>query len=83
VAQHEYMAKRFISHLRNALKEWDTATQSDQYYEDLAWGALFNTTTFNHFHPAGSSSRVRIENTNLAEDTNTTQGGISPKGGPC
>lgn len=82
-AQHEYMAQRFLPHLKEALKEWDNAQQSDQYYEDLAWGALFNTGTFNHFHPVGSPSRNRIINTNNAEDTNSTQGGITPKGNPC
>jgi len=82
-AQHEYMAQRFIPHIKDALKEWDNAQQSDQYYEDLAWGALFNTGTFNHFHPVGSPSRDRIINTNLAEDTNSNQGGVNPKGNPC
>ena len=39
--------------------------------------------TFNHFHPEGSVSKSRIINTNSAEDTNSTQGGISPTGNPC
>lgn len=82
-AQHEYMANRFISPLKAALKEWDNSSQSEQYYEDLAWGALFDTDTFSHFHPVGSGSRSRIINTNAAEDTNTNQNGISPKGNPC
>lgn len=77
------MAQRFRTPLKDALKECDGATQTDQFYEDMAWGALFNTGTFNHFHPAGSASRARIINTNLAEDTNLTQGGVTPKGNPC
>jgi len=82
-AQHEYMANRFIPHLKTSLKEYDGGTQPDQYYEDLAWGALFETDTFNHFHPVNSTSRNRIINTNAAEDTNSSQNGINPKGSPC
>lgn len=82
-AQHEYMAERFRVPLRDALKEWDGAKQSNQYYEDLAWGALFNTNTFDHFHPKGSSSRSRIMNRNAAEDTNRTTNGTTPKGKKC
>lgn len=38
---HEFMASKFISPLKDALKEWDNSSQpNDQYYEDLAWGAL-------------------------------------------
>lgn len=82
-AQHEYMAQRFLPPLRDALKEWDGAKQSNQYYEDLAWGALFNTDTFNHFHPTGSTSRSRIMNRNAAEDFNSNSNGITPKGTKC
>jgi len=57
--------------------------QSNQYYEDLSWGALFNTDTFNHFHPIGSSSRSRIMNRNTAEDTNSNSNGTTPKGNKC
>ena len=81
--QHEFMANKFLNPLTDALKEWDNGTQSNQYYQDLAWGALFTTTTFNHFHPSGSSSRNRILNTNAAEDENSTKNGIAPKGNPC
>lgn len=83
IAQHEYMANRFIPHLKSALKEWHVGLQSDQYYEDLAWGSLFDTDTFDHFHPNGSASRNRIINTNNAEDTNSIQNGINPKSSPC
>ncbi len=82
-AQHEYMAQRFIPPLRDALKEWDGAKQSIQYYVDLAWGALFNTNTFNHFHPIGSTSRTRIMNRNSAEDNNSNSNGTRPKGTKC
>lgn len=83
LAQHEYMALKFIPPLMAALKEWDGAKQTDQYYEDLAWGALFNTSTFNYLHPNGSSSRSRIINRNKAEDTNSNSNGIAPKGTKC
>ncbi|SNR26933.1 hypothetical protein SAMN04488009_0574 [Maribacter sedimenticola] len=82
-AQHEYMAQRFIPPLREALKEWDGASQSNQYYEDLAWGALFDTDTFKYFHPIGSVSRLRIMNINAAEDNNNISNGTSPKGTKC
>ena len=81
--QHEIMGRKFIDPIKYALKEWDNAQQSDQYYEDLAWGALENTSTFNSLFPNGSSSRSRIINTNLAEDTNSIHGGINPKNNPC
>ena len=81
--QHEQMARRFIEPIRDALKEWDGAQESDQYYEDLAWGALINTNSFNYYYPVGTPERQRIINTNHAEDTNTTQGGIVPKGNSC
>lgn len=81
--QHEIIGRKFIEPLRDALKEYDTNSQPDQYYEDLAWGALENTSTFNTLYPVGSSSRNRIINTNLAEDTNSTQSGITPESNPC
>ena len=81
---HEFMASKFISPLKDALKKWDSSSQSiDQYYEDLAWGALINTDTFDHFYPIGSNNRNRIINNNLAEDTSSNQNGINPKGSPC
>ena len=80
---HEFMANKFIPPLKDALKEWDNSSQSNQYYEDLAWGALIKTDTFDNLHPSGSTSRNRIINTNAAEDTNSVQGSISPKGSPC
>jgi len=81
---HEFMAQKFLTPIQDALKEWDESSESDdQYYEDLAWGALMDTGTFDHFHPIASESRNRIINTNNAEDNNSAQGGITPKGNPC
>jgi hypothetical protein len=81
--QHEQMASTYITPIKDALKEWNNSSQSNQYYEDLAWGSLTETGTFDYFHPIGSTSRNRIINTNAAEDTNSVQGSISPKGSPC
>jgi len=69
--------------MKKSLKKWDNPSQSNQYCEDLAWGALTNTSTFNILFPIGSESRNRIINTNAAEDTNSTQGSVSPEGNPC
>jgi hypothetical protein len=67
---HTQMAMKYIAPMRDALSEWDNNQQSQQYYEDLAWGALTLTSTFQILHPQGSLSRQRIIATNQAEDTN-------------
>lgn len=81
--QHEAISRKFIHPIRDALMEWDGQAQDIQYYEDLAWGALVGTISFNALFPPGSANRARIINTNAAEDTNSNQGGIAPKGNPC
>ncbi len=85
---HEIFSEHFINPIKEALKEWDNATQSDQYYEDLAWGGLMGnsnnaTSSFDILFPIGSTNRVRIIDTNKAEDTNSTQGNAVPQGDPC
>lgn len=80
---HKFMAQKFIPPLENALKEWDSSSKTSQYYEDLAWGALMNTETFDNLHPLGSNGRNRIINTNAAEDKNIQQGNINPQGNEC
>jgi hypothetical protein len=84
--QHEIIARKFIDPLRDALIEWYNGSQSNQYYEDLAWGALLDTGSFNALYPIGSE-RDRIKATNLAEDTNSpaTFGliTVNPLGNPC
>lgn len=80
---HEEISRKFITPLQDALKEWDGAKESNRYYEDLAWGALEGTSTFNLLYPNSSTSRNRILNTNRAEDTNSAQGGVTPKSNPC
>ncbi|MDO1513227.1 hypothetical protein Q2T41_11220 [Maribacter confluentis] len=79
----EEISRKFITPLQDALKEWDGAKESNRYYEDLAWGALFDTDTFKYFHPIGSVSRLRIMNINAAEDNNNISNGTSPKGTKC
>ena len=37
--------------MKKSLKKWDNPSQSNQYCEDLAWGALTNTSTFNILFP--------------------------------
>jgi len=81
--QHEQISRKFIIPLKDALKEWDNSKESDQYYEDLAWGGLIETSTFNTLFPQGTIPRNRILNTNNAEDKNSNQNGVSPKGTPC
>lgn len=82
--QHEIIARKYIEPLRDALKEWDNNPNTDdQYYEDLAWGALFGTSSFNKIYPEGTTARNRIINTNNAEDKNTNQNGVLPKGDSC
>ena len=80
---HEIISRHFIDPIKDALKEWDEGRQPDQYYDDLAWGALEETSSFNNLFPVGSSDRDRILDTNRAEDTNSNQNGINPKGSSC
>lgn len=80
---HEEISRKLITPLQDALKEWDGAKESNRYYEDLAWGALEGTSTFNLLYPNSSTSRNRILNTNRAEDTNSIQGGVTPKSNSC
>ncbi|RMB56528.1 hypothetical protein EAX61_14055 [Dokdonia sinensis] len=81
--QHEIIARKFIEPIEDALKEWDNSQESDQYYRDLAWGALFETSTFNYVFQNDLVAKNRIINTNMAEDTNSVQNGVTPKSNPC
>lgn len=67
--QHEQMARKLVNPIRDALQELDNNAKPLQYYEDLAWGALDKTSSFNNLYPQGSPARIRILLTNLAEDT--------------
>jgi hypothetical protein len=69
--QHIEISRKFIVPLRNSLEEYDNFSQPLQYYEDLAWGGLFGTSTFDILYPAGSIVRDRILATNSAEDNNS------------
>ncbi len=79
--QHEIIGRNFIEPMRDALIEWDGGKESDKYYEDLAWGALENTSTFNTLFPRESSARSRILSRNKPEDKK--EGNITPKATPC
>ncbi|WP_121918338.1 hypothetical protein [Dokdonia sinensis] len=81
--QHQQMAEKFITPMRDALREWDNNQQSSRYYEDLAWGALYETSTFIDLYPEDSESYTRILRTNIAEDSNSPQEDILPLGDSC
>ncbi len=81
--QHEQMSRTFIDPIMQALKEWDGAKEKDEYYKDLAWGGLTETSTFKHFYPVGSAKSFRAATRNEAEDNNSKSGAINPKGDPC
>ncbi len=68
---HMQMSRKFVLALRDALQEYDNSTKSLQYYEDLAWGGLEQTSSFNTLFPVGSADRDRILATNAAEDNNS------------
>jgi hypothetical protein len=86
--QHEQMARSFVNPIRDALQQLDNNSKPVQYYEDLAWGVLTNTGYFDIQFPPGTPSRIRILQTNIAEDTMTPQAvpgypTVSPQGLPC
>ncbi len=78
------MASTFINVIGNALAEFDNNQQDDNYYEYLAWGALFNTNAWNqatgpngYIDPFGEGEAIIIANNQ--EDNN----GALAKGTPC
>ena len=87
LAQHEQIAIKYINPIRDALKKWDGDDKSQQYYNDLAWGSLTSTLSFDKLHPLGTQVRYRVLTTNDVEDTLTpaTINGITivPLGLPC
>ncbi len=83
-AQHDQMAQKFIEPLKEALKEWHkNDKRSDEYYEDMAWGALIDTDTFEHYYPKDSKSYKRVLNRNAAEDEGSNSNGVFPLGKKC
>ena len=59
--QHEQMAAHYIQTIADVMKAYDTASQTDQFYRDLAWEGLKGTTAWNNL---SSNERQRI-NTNI------------------
>ncbi|SMC64834.1 hypothetical protein [Cellulophaga tyrosinoxydans] len=76
---HEEMARNYVNTISNALSIWDNNQNTDQYYNDLAWGGLLHTQIFQSTTDLSDADRTRIENINLAEDTNSS----TAKGTPC
>ena len=49
----------------------------NQYFKDMAWGGLHDTDLFKNLN---QSDQARIKNLLLAENSNSTQNNITPKG---
>ena len=86
--QHSAMSQSFIPAIRDALQALDNNAQSQQYYQDLAWGGLQGTPTYLQYFPVNSIAEDRVVAINQAEDTNmnvnsNNNGIITPKSTPC
>ncbi len=60
---HEYMANNYVKPIADGLQEYGIMqgyNHSRQFYEDMAWGGLLKTTTFNGLP---SADKTRIPNT--------------------
>lgn len=76
---HEEMARNYVSTISNAISIWDNNQNTDQYYKDLAWGGLLNTQIFQSTTDLSGADRTRIQNINIAEDTDSA----TAQGNPC
>ncbi|MDO7171450.1 hypothetical protein [Mariniflexile sp. AS56] len=76
---HEEMARNYVNTISNAISIWDNNQNTNQYYNDLAWGGLMNTQIFQSISDLSEADRTRIENINLAEDTDSA----TAQGNPC
>jgi len=88
--QHLELANSFIPIIANTLAQMDNFSQSPEYYNDMAWGGLVDTGTFDIKFPPGTPERVRVIAINQVEDQNITAGLntiaaglITPKSLPC
>ena len=79
IYQHQEIARNYVSAISGALAEWDDDQNSLQYYEDLAWGGLFETQIFKETPDLTVADRKRILEVNIAEDKNLS----NAKGSPC
>lgn len=75
-AHHQTMALNFVDTISQALAALFGDNFSEEFYRDLAWGALMDTSMFNNLD---IEDQERIKNLNLAEDTNNT----NAEGEPC
>lgn len=57
--QHELMANHYRRIIANILKEFDNSLQTDQFYMDLAWEGLHNTTVWTNL---SEIEKTRITN---------------------
>ena len=76
---HQEIARNYVNVISNALSVWDNNQHSSQYYNDLAWGGLFDTQIFKETTDLTNADRLRISSENNAEDKNTS----SALGNPC
>lgn len=76
---HEEMARNYVTTIANALSVWDNNQNSSQYYADLAWGGLIETKIFNQTSDLTTQDRIRIAESNKAEDLNNSDA----QGNPC
>ena len=76
---HEEMARNYVSTISNAISIWDNNQNTDQYYKDLAWGGLLNAQIFQSTTDLSGADRTRIQNINIAEDTDSA----TAQGNPC
>ncbi|NJN27970.1 MAG: hypothetical protein HC819_19355 [Cyclobacteriaceae bacterium] len=71
-AQHQQMAAHYIDIIGQALKEFDGAVQSDQYYDDIAWDGLMG-----NYDAAGNLVTTIAWNQLSQTDKNRILGNIS------
>ena len=76
---HQEMARNYVNTISDALANWDGNQHNSQYYTDLAWGGLIETQIFNETSDLTDSDRIRIAESNKAEDLNNS----TALGTPC
>jgi hypothetical protein len=75
---HQEMARNYVTTIANALSVWDNNQNSNQYYIDLAWGGLIETDIFNQTTDLTAEDRIRIAESNKAEDLNNSNALSNP-----
>lgn len=69
-AQHEAMAQHYRGIIKQALKEYDNNSQSDETYEALAWEGLINTVAWNNLSQSQKNNITTIINNFENSNTN-------------